>query len=358
MLSLVLLTFAVSSPASTLFGLVNTGELFTSSDGGASWNKFALLPIRDGVALAARLTSADLFIATRSGSIYRSTNGGMSWTGVGALPANDVVDLAIRPDGALLVLTGGGSLYRSDDLGASFSAVAALTGANFASLAQTAPVVKQYALTSTGEAYESADGGATWTPKGSFQASDAVRLRAVQGTLFALTDAGDVYRSTDGGGTWAVVGALSQVGMRGLVRNGTTLAAASQEGEVATSSDGLSWTWRGSMNQLSLTALASNEPATTGVESVGIGGIGLGALYPNPSQQTISFAIQLLTMAEVGLRLYDVAGRLVAERAARSYPAGSYTVTWDPALARDGLYFVTIKMGDGRTVTRRWAVMR
>jgi photosystem II stability/assembly factor-like uncharacterized protein len=359
LLALALLTLAPAGRAATLFGLISTGELYGSSDNGATWTVRATLSVRDAVALVARLSTTDLFLASRSGSVYHSTDGGATWTGVGAVPASDVVDLAIRPDGALLVLTTAGSLYRSSDGGVNFSAVATLTGPNFVSLTQTTLLVRQYALTRTGEAYESADGGTTWTPKGAFAASNAVRVRAVQGTLFALTDAGDLYRSADAGANWTAAGTLSQVGMRGLVANGTSLAAASREGHVATSADGVAWTWRGSMNQLSLAALASNEPAvTTGLEPGGVAGVLLGAPYPNPSPQAVSFAIQLPEGTEVELLLHDVGGRQIAEWAPRSYPAGTHTMTWDPAVAHEGLYFLTIRTSDGRTATRRWAVMR
>src|SRR5262249_13402580 len=157
-----------------------------------------------------------------------------------------------------------------------FTALAALSGSNFVSLGFTTPGVRYYALTQTGEVYESVDAGTSWVPKGTMTVPDAQKLRAVQSTLYVLTETGDVYRSTDAATSWIGVGTLSQVGMRGLVRNGAALAAASREGHVATSSDGVTWTWQGSMNQLTLTALASNEPATTGVEPEKITGVSLG----------------------------------------------------------------------------------
>ncbi|MGH7730917.1 MAG: WD40/YVTN/BNR-like repeat-containing protein, partial [Candidatus Eiseniibacteriota bacterium] len=306
---------AAPAEAATLYGLVDTGEIFSSADGGAVWSPLATLPVRDAAALAARLSSADLFLVGRSGSVYRSTTSGASWTPVGTIAAGDVVDLAIRPDGTLLVLTASGSLFASADLGASFTALAALTGSDFVSLGFATPAAAYYALTRSGSVYESADGGASWTPKGALAVPDAARIRAVQSSLYVLTGTGDVFRSNDLAVSWTPIGTLSQVGMVGLVRNGDDLAAASREGHLATSPDGVSWTWLGSINQLALTALASNEPATTGVD-LGAPGAArlLGAPYPNPGADVLAFRVDLPRDTEVTLDLFDVGGRLVARR--------------------------------------------
>lgn len=343
----------------TLFGLIDTGELYSSANNGVNWSPLSTLPVSDATALAARLSSSDLFLASRSGSVYRSMDAGANWTAVGAISASDLVDLAIRPDGILLALTATGSLYSSTDLGASFTALAALTGSDFVSLCFTTPVVKYYALTRTGEVYESPDGGATWTPKGAMAVSNARKLRAVQASLYALTETGDIFKSTDAATNWTAVGTLSQVGMRGLVRNGSALAAASKEGHVATSADGIAWTWQGSVNQLELTALASDEPATTGVEPdlPGAGAL-LGPVFPTPSTGPASLVVRLTGDDEVRLTLHDLSGRLVARRPPEALPAGTHTLSWDPRVARVGIYFVRLESAAGLSATRRWLVVR
>jgi photosystem II stability/assembly factor-like uncharacterized protein len=342
----------------TLLGLVDTGELFRSNDEGVTWTPHAVLPVRDAVALAARLSSSDLFLASRSGSIYRSTDAGVTWIPVGAIAASGLVDLSIRPDGGLLALTAAGSLYLSTDLGASFAPLAALAASNFASLTFTTPAVTHYALTRTGEVYESADGGTSWVAKGLFTAHNAVRLRALQSALYALTETGDVYRSTDGAVSWAPIGTLSQVGMSGLARNGLSLVAASREGHVASSLDGVAWAWQGSMNQLTLTALATDEPATTGIGPRPVGGVFLGVPYPNPSRGSASFELSLDRSAEVALALYDVSGRRLARLAPRRFEAGSHRLSWDPGVSRAGLYFLSVERAGEPAVTRRWVVAR
>lgn len=355
-----LVVYPAARPAigATLLGLVNTGELFRSTDAGVTWTPHAVLPVRDAVALAARLSSSDLFIASHSGSIYRSTDAGGTWIPVGAIAASDVVDLSIRPDGALLALTATGSLYLSTDLGANFAPLASLGASNFASLACTTPAVMHYALTQTGEVYESADGGTSWLAKGLFTAPNAVRLCAIQSVLYALTETGDVYRSTDGAASWLPISTLSQIGMQGLARNGQSLVAASREGHVATSIDGIGWAWQGSMNQLTLTALATDEPATTGVNPQAGSGMFLGAPYPNPSRGSASFELWLDRSADVALALHDVSGRRLAGLGPRRFEAGSHRLSWDPGVTRAGLYFLSLERAGEPAVTRRWVVAR
>ncbi len=291
--ALALLAGAPPARAANLFGLVTTGELYRSTDGGTTWSALATLPVRDAVALAARFSSSELFLASRTGGVHRSLDGGANWAAAGALAASDVEDLAIRPDGTLLALTASGSVHASSDQGATFAPLGALAVSNAVSLAVTTPAVALYALTRTGEVYASADGGATWAARGAIAVSDARRMRAVLGTLFVITDAGDVYSSGDAGANWSAIGTLSQVGTRGLVRNAGALAAATKEGHVATSATGASWTWRGSIDQLELTALASDEPATTAVEDVAGGAAALAPPYPNLSSGEGAFAIRL-----------------------------------------------------------------
>ncbi len=342
--------------AGILFGLVDTGELFVSTDNGMDWMLHSDLPVRDAVALQARSNASDLFIATRSGVVYRSTNGGVDWTAVGAVSESGVVDLLIRSDGVLLLLTDRGTLYHSVDQGASFIPLAFLTASNFTSLTGTSGD-QLYALTRTGEVYESLDQGATWDLKGGLTASNTVRMRALSATLYGLTDTGDVYRSTNAGANWTVIGTLSQVGMRGLAANGPDLAAASREGHLATSPDGVTWTWQGSINQLTLTALATDIPATTGIEEAPEA-LRIASLWPNPARRgdRITVDFTLGGPAPVELTLYDVVGREVWARQPEVLPAGGHSFDIGAPLRRSGVYFLELSGSRLGSVSRRLVI--
>jgi len=355
------LLIAGAAQAATLFGLVNTGELFASTDQGATWTVRSTLPVRDAVAIAAGASASHLYLASASGVVYRTSDAGATWSGTGAVAASDVADLLVRPDLSVLVLTSSGTLYRSMDQGATFTATAALTGSNFASLALTTYGRKLYALTRTGETSESLDGGTNWTTKGTVAVSDAVKLCGLSSMLYLLTSSGDLYSSADGGTTWLAVGTLSQVGLTSLVNDRTTLIAAAGTGEVATSMDGVAWTWRGAINQMTVRSLGIDSPAAGDVEPPdGATGFAVSAPWPNPSTrgQSISIAFRLPEDTRVQVELYDIAGRRVAERPAEVLPAGAQRLQLDAGARASGVYWIHVRVGSGRQVDRRLVVLQ
>jgi photosystem II stability/assembly factor-like uncharacterized protein len=352
-----LASIAAPAPArcAGLFGLLDTGEIYHSTDGGAGWSARGTLPVRDAVALVARATASDLYLATRSGVVYGSSDGGDSWRAVGALPASDVVDLAVRPSGALLVLTRTGVLSVSTDLGLRFDALAALPASDFTSLVFAAPT--HYALTRSGEVYASSDGVA-WIAVGAIATAGARQLRALQPHLYVLNETGDIYRSADAGAHWTAVGTLSQVGMRGLVRDGTRLVAVSREGHVARSGDGVAWEWHGSINQVAVTALASDEALASDATVLAPMQWFVGAPYPNPTAGAVALALRLDHAATLQLALYDVGGRMRTRLPARAYAAGTHVIAWDGRGLAAGHYFLQLEDGRGNRVSRRVVVRR
>jgi hypothetical protein len=66
------------------------------------------------------------------------------------------------------------------------------------------------ALLDTSELFESADGGATWTVRGSLPASDAVGIMAETDAsrMFMITRSGVMYASIDAGSNWSSVGSV------------------------------------------------------------------------------------------------------------------------------------------------------
>ena len=356
------LLLALTTPpvhAARLFALVNTGEIFISADQGVNWTIQSTVAVHDAVALQARLSSSDLFMASASGSIYHSTDSGLNWSAVGAPPVSDLVDMTIRGDGDIVILTASGDIYRSADLGATFTPLATLTASNFTSLAGRSDG-RLFALTRTGEVYLSTDGGGSWVAEGVITTSEAVRIRSSGTTLHVITSTGDDYRSTDSGATWTAVGTLSQVGTVALAVDAGTLVVATREGHVATSADGASWVWKGSTNQLTLTALDVDTPAVSGVNGPQTPRLSVGAPWPNPARggTAMSLAFTLSAPEVVTLRFVDAAGRLVAERPPAAYGEGTHTVVWDPDLPHSGVYFVRIETAQGLVNARRWVVAR
>jgi photosystem II stability/assembly factor-like uncharacterized protein len=346
-----------AAAATRWFALVDTGELFVSSDQGAIWSVHATLPVRDAVAMAAGTTSHDFYLACRSGSLYRSSDDGISWNGVSALPASDVVDLLVQDDLSLLVLSGTGSLFRSLDQGAHFAPVVNIAASDCVALTRAAPTGPHYVLTRTGTVYRSDDGGATWSVVGTFPVPNAVRLRAVGSTLYAISGTGAIYRSQDNGVSFLSIGTLSQVGSSALTVDDGTLIAGTLSGEVATSPTGESWTWRGAVNQLRMTALATDIPASSGVPAGRPQtSLVMSRPWPNPARRTegVSVTVDLHQRETVTQELFDVAGRLRASRSAVVHGAGAQILAWQPTEIPPGVYSLRVRTQSGLSASAAW----
>jgi hypothetical protein len=339
---------------------VDTGELFASTDHGSSWAIHAALPVRDAIGLEAGSSSSELFLASRTGVVYRSTNAGIDWDAVGAVTASDVVDLLVRADLSILLLAESGGVHRSTNSGASFTAIASLTAPDFVSVTRIPPSGAHYALTQTGSVYESIDGGVNWIAKGTFAVSDAVKIRATSTAIVAITATGDTYRSTDAGATFPAIGTLSQVGTSGLAVDGSAIVAALETGEVATSPTGATWTWQGAMNQLRVTALATDSGPATGIVSIPPSSILLGAPWPNPSRPgaPVSLAIELTRSEHVTIDAIDVTGRLVARKTVGWVAAGRSVVSWSSGIGAPGVYALRVATDSGANAAAKWTLLR
>ncbi len=359
-----ILAFAVAliSPAhaSTLFALVDTGELFTSTDGGADWSLQSTLPISDAAGLLAAATASDLFLASQSGTVYNSTDAGATWNAVGAISASDLVDLAGRTDGALLALTRTGTLWTSTDNGVSFTAQASLGASDLVSLARGDDGTL-LALTETGTVRRSDDGGTTWNAVGTLPVSDAIAVRPLASDYFILTETGLTYESIDAGNTWSAVGTVSQVGMSGLIQDEEELVAMNSTGLTARSSDGTSWSWVGTVNQVNVVAVPNNAPQTTSVpvEPSDTVRIMMAAPRPNPARpgSAIQVSFTLPQSTEASLNLFDTQGRRVAARSAEAFGAGQSVVNWNLPALGSGVYFLELSAPGHSAATTRLVIL-
>jgi hypothetical protein len=88
-----------------------------------------------------------------------------------------------------------------------------------------------------------------------------------------------------------------------------------------------------------------------------LGGLRVRMAGPNPASSRVQLRLQVPTNERVRVRVFDVAGRLVATLADGSFKAGEYPLTWSPNNGagreqRQGLYFVRAEGPSGRDVAR------
>ena len=345
-------SLVVTSPAVGLnyFGLVDTGELFVSANNGVTWTGLSTLPVLDAVGLIAGASSSDLYLISQSGSVYRSTDAGGSWAAIAAVSASDVTALVPYP-GRLLLLTRTGGVYASLDGGASFSGVGTITTSDLVAGARSGTSV--VALSKSGGVYRSADAGVTWSAVGAIAVSNARAIVGYLNRLYVLTETGDLARSEDLGASWTFVSTLSQSGMTALLATPGELVATTAAGEVAASSDGLSWTWRGVINQLTVRALASDQPFPTAGGQPELSGVGFRAVWPNPVHGAATLAFDLDRRVAVTVSVHDLAGREVARPIADEFLGpGIVLRPWEARDLPSGVYFLAARIGAQERVRR------
>jgi hypothetical protein len=187
---------------------VDGGRTWTVHDNGIVSTLVASLAIAPG-------SPGIMYAGTLGGGIFTSSNGGRSWqlawTGPGQ---NSVIALAVSPHGAIYAGTRGNGLFESVDGGGRWSATALSTGyvTGIAFDPVHAGTMFVVSTTANGYAYgagrtirETVDGGATWRKVDGPGRVQTVAVDPRTGrTLFAGATRG-LYRSTDGGGTWNLV---------------------------------------------------------------------------------------------------------------------------------------------------------
>ena len=115
-----------------------------------------------------------------------------------------------------------------------------------------------------------------------------------------------------------------------------------------------------------LTALhpygVSSEPGSTSVEAAGSMSLALYQAHPNPTRGSTTIGFALPREANVRLRVYDVAGRLVRTLVNGQVGAGEGVKIWDGrhdsgAQAAGGVYFYRLETGN-QTLTRKMILVR
>jgi len=244
-----------------LYAGTYSGEVFKSSDGGASWSPSIERPTDSRVQclVITPSNSETLYAGTRDG-VFKSTNGGQSWSSSSSGFTNSaVLSLAIDPNAPQTLYAGtysGGGVWKSSNGGASWSpSYDGLTNGEVQSLTID-PVNPQtlYGGTYGGGIFKSSNGGANWTASSTGLVNSGLinidtRSLAIDPKnpqiLYAGTYRDGVFKSTNGGGNWhcwsSFPGSLINIDVRALAIdpvNPQILYAGTSGGDIFKSSNG------------------------------------------------------------------------------------------------------------------------
>lgn len=250
--------------ASTIYAGTTRG-VFGSTDGGQSWSSAGLAGMAINTLAVDPITPSTLYAGAFDAYVYKSTDAGQNWTSfavglpagpqpAGPQPGVNAIIVDPATPSTLYVVPGGpvgAPLYKSTD------------GAETWSVIYPGPVVRFLAITpSTLYALiaplrglaKSTDGGASWTAMGlsqdvfSFAIDPGNPDILYAGTTAPFGSPTVLYKTTDGGQSWNAANASLPLAQSLLVESSVIYAATSSG--VFQSSDG-GTTWSASNNGLS-----------------------------------------------------------------------------------------------------------
>ncbi len=249
-------TVASSADGTKLAAAINSGNIYISTNAGASWVQQAasvgnvywssIASSADGSKLVAAVgytiysTGQTGYIYTNSGATWAHTGSSGNWSGVASSADGTKLVATDHNNNLIAVSSNGGVSWTTT----SFSSIL------WTSVASSADGTKLVAVASSGQIYTSTNSGSSWTQ----QVSGSVNWTAVasssDGTrLVATGNSGQIYVSVNSGVTWIaqsspVTGVLTSVASSA---DGSRLAVASggsgATGNIYISSDfGSTWT--------------------------------------------------------------------------------------------------------------------
>lgn len=223
------LTAAVGfADAETGWMAAREGEVFGTTDGGASWTLQLEAPLGSGFASEqVEAASADVaWVRFRDGSLYRTENGGTAWTRV-VIDGDDAVSYVRAFDASSAVVVDGNELHRTTDGGQTWTTGSvesfgqSILGRYFVS-PEVGWLVGQHAAV-----VATTDGGQTWTQQLGSPDSSSFGRHAITEVHFAdaqngwATASECLYRTSDGGVTWdQVCGSAGSTRKNGVLRTG------------------------------------------------------------------------------------------------------------------------------------------
>jgi photosystem II stability/assembly factor-like uncharacterized protein len=223
------------------------GDLYTSSDYGATWVDQTSMNAGYFEASVSS-TGQYMIVSDSNNNLYLSSNYGGTWSSISSPTNSGISSIVMTADASYFALVNSANVvYTSTDKGANWNAVPISGASSLQSLAISADGQHMYAadaFTQGSQIYVSSDHGATWAPKQASSVNSWARVYGSStGQYVVATNARDgIYLSTDYGATWNFVSIplVSSVYTAIISTDGQTILAADQDtnGYIYESYDG------------------------------------------------------------------------------------------------------------------------
>ena len=238
---------ASSADGTKLAATAKNGNMWTSTDSGATWTENTTSPgaTKEWYGVASSADGTKLVATAHNGNIYTSTDSGATWTSRES--SRKWRDVTSSTDGTkLATVVADGNIYTSTDSGVTWTQRASYQ--NWYGIAGSADGTKLAATENAGKIWYSTDSGATWTESASFSTTyywKGIASSADGTKMVAGVDGGKIWNSTDGGATWTENTTSPGASWKSFTSSadGTKMAAAVKGGNLWTSTDsGATWT--------------------------------------------------------------------------------------------------------------------
>src|ERR1041385_151570 len=212
----------VTNPANGYIFAVAGGDVYRSTDAGASWHpKTNSLQANMGANTIAA-SGTNVYIGLGSGNtaniLFRSTDNGDTWTipTAAGIPAFYIPGPMIVSGSRLLMygayLLGGGKIFASTDGGDNWAESTTGLPANYGVSAFALKGSTVFASSTSKGIYKSTDNGANWTLSNSTIGAGISGLSANSSYIFVSTSTTGVYRSSGSDTVWTKINPSSNYG--------------------------------------------------------------------------------------------------------------------------------------------------
>ena len=351
--------------SSNLYVITESGNIYYSSTSGSNDGVWTLLPQIAGRPNLKFIHSANnmLYVGGSDG-LYRSADLGQSFDRTILQPVLGLADASGTE--LFVIVQGQGILYSNDRFISYYPKMNGISDAQVTRVVVNGQYI--FAATQNGNYYVSTDNGVNWELKNSGLPNVALwPMYSATNMLFVGSNNRGIFRSNNWGYSWEQLGANYGSWLDMLAIDQTLCLFGDPTYKFSITTDyGINWqqhsagfytttnvkacvsfynfiyvaasdgVWRGLTNEV-----------TTGIENNEIPvSYKLQQNYPNPFNPTTTISYALPKTGYVTLKIYDTAGREVAQLVNQELSAGRHSVSFNGKDLSSGVYFYRIISGE------------
>jgi len=338
--------FGASFSNSVSLAAGENGVILRSADYGETWD--AILPGTINNFNDIEIYGSNAAVCGDSGIIYYSVDAGDTWTEAVSNTNFNLNDITFINSSTGFITGDYGTLMKTEDGGRVWNVINLGFTFNKFNAVEAIDADKLIVVGDHGSIFISNDGGNSWFGPGMLMYevnfNDVLFFDALSGII--VGDDGLLLRTSDGGNSWqynpSVPGSENYDYHSVAFYDATIGITVGGDGvEIYTTDGGETWSDSAPQN-LFANSQGSKSPILT-----------LKQNYPNPFNPSTNISYELPYAANVTLKVYDIAGREVANLFSGYQNTGNHTVNFDASGLSSGVYFYKLSVQNGLNSTTK-----